>query len=158
MADGELVLLLLYGLVVAIGVARFPAIRLPVSWLASILLVHLALVVPQALPFLSWQPWCLAAAIVGLLGVLVTLVLMYHWVLQRKTLVLPPGTPPLFFVFLPGIVLSTMSTGGLPAPLWIELALGLNGLLMPLLFVVRVRMRVRQAQQAQNNSRAGSAS
>jgi membrane associated rhomboid family serine protease len=129
------------------------------SWLASIFLVRLAVVAPQALPFLSWQPWCLAAAILGLVGAWVALVVMwYHWVLQRKVLTLPPGTPPLISVFLGGMVISTMSTGGHPAPLWIDLPLDLNGLLTFWLLFVLILRSVRQAKQARKNSEAGSAS
>ena len=65
---------------------------------------------------------------------------------------------PLINVFGPGILLSGMSTGSLPAPLWIGLALVLDGLLVSLLLFVVILKSVRQAKQAQKNSGAGSAS
>jgi hypothetical protein len=156
--DAELVALLIGVLAAVVGIASFPPLRLPVGWSASTILVRLAVVLPQALPFLSWQPWCLAAAILGLAGALVTVVLMYQWVLQGNIFTQPPGTPPLFSAFLPGIFLSVISAGGPPVPPWIELALTLNVLLIVGLLFVGLRMRARQAQQAQNNSGAGSAS
>ena len=157
MADAELVAMLIGVLVAVVGIASFPAIRLPVTWLASTLLVRLAVVVPQALPFVRWQSWCLAAAIAGFLGTLVTLVWMYRWVLQGNVLTLPPGTPPLFHVFLPGIFLSDLSTGSLSVPLWIFPLLVLNGILVCVLAFVWMRVMQRRAQQVRQNSGTGSA-
>jgi hypothetical protein len=161
MAEFELILLLLCGLGAVLGMARIPGTRLLCSWLASTVLVGLAVIAPQALPVLPWQPWLLTAAIIGLAGALVTSLLMwYHWVLLRQALTVPPGTPPLAGVFLAGLGISAMSTGdrSLAIPLWIDIPLALNGMLMSFLLLVLILKAVRQAKQAHNNSGADSAS
>jgi len=63
----------------------------------------------------------------------------YRWVTQQKVLTVPPGSPPLIHVFLPGVVFCGVSTGDLPEPQWIDIPLALNGMLMSVLLVVLVR-------------------